>query len=180
MIRSKLTLACLVGSLMITTTGEHLLAQHTHKHTAAATATDLPTEAILAQVREATARFQDLEVAIAEGWTDQYPEGCAVSPEGAQAFHYLNPALVDGEVDLLVPELLMYEPQADGSMELIGVDYVIPFDQWSRPEPPTLVGQEMMRNEPLGVWAIHIWAWRENPAGLFAAWNPAVSCRHAR
>jgi hypothetical protein len=73
----------------------------------------------------------------------------------------------------------MYEPQEDGSMELIGVDYVIPFDRWTRSEAPTLLGQSFMRNETLGVWALHIWAWRTNPSGMFAAWNPDVSCAHA-
>jgi hypothetical protein len=134
----------------------------------------------VAAVLEATQRFESLETALAEGWTNQYPEGCASSDEGAQAFHYLNPSLVDGQVDLLQPELFMYEPQADGSMELVGVDYVIPFDQWSGEKAPTLLGQPMMRNEPLGVWALHIWAQRENPSGTFAPWNPDVSCRYAR
>lgn len=139
----------------------------------------LPDPRAIEQVRKATAKYLDLGVAKAAGWTDQYPEGCAVSPEGAQAYHYLNPSLVDGEVDLLRPELLMYEPRADGSMDLVGVDYVIPFDRWPWEEPPTLLGQPLMRNEPLGVWAIHIWAWRENPSGMFAPWNPDVSCEHA-
>jgi hypothetical protein len=133
----------------------------------------------VAAVRRVTARFHDIEVAKASGYTEQYPEGCAESPEGAQAFHWLNPSLVDGEVDLLTPELLMYEPQADGSMQLIGVDYVIPFDQWAGEAPPTILGMPMSRNEPLGVWAIHIWSWRPNPSGMFAPWNPEVSCRYA-
>lgn len=131
------------------------------------------------RVRLATERFLDLDVAVAEGWSDQYPSGCAESPEGAQAYHYLNRALVDGSVDLLRPELLMYEPQEDGSMELVGVDYIIPFDQWPSDEPPTLLGHALARNEPLEVWAIHIWAWRDNPNGVFAPWNPAVTCAYA-
>lgn len=139
-------------------------------------------ERAVAQVRAATARFQDLEVARAEGWSKQYPEGCIESPEGtgAQAYHYLNPDLVDGSVDLLRPELLMYEPQEDGSRVLVGVDYVIPFDQLDTDEPPTLLGQPFARNEPLGVWALHIWAQRANAEGTFAPWNPAVSCVYAR
>lgn len=132
------------------------------------------------RVRTATAQYRDIERAKADGWTDQYPEGCAASSEGAQAYHWLNPSLVDGQVDLLRPELFMYEPQADGSMELVGVDYIIPLDQWAGGDPPTLLGQPLMRNEELGVWAIHIWAWRENPSGMFAPWNPDVSCRHVR
>ena len=74
----------------------------------------------------------------------------------------------------------MYEPQRDGTMRLVGVDYVIPFAQWTAATAPTLLGVPMMRNEPLGVWALHIWAWRENPRGLYAMWNPTVSCADAR
>lgn len=134
----------------------------------------------VAQVRAATARFQTIGNAQQAGYTAQYPAGCAQSAEGAQAFHYLNPALADSVVDLLRPELFMYEPQADGSLQLIGVDYVVPFDAWKGDGPPTLLGVPFMRNEPLGVWALHIWAWRDNPSGMFAPWNPAVSCRHAK
>ncbi len=132
------------------------------------------------QVSNATARFRDIAVARTAGYTSQYPPGCAQSPDGAQAFHYLNPALVDATVELLRPELLVYEPQPDGSLQLIGVDYVVPLDAWTTDQPPTLLGVPFLRNEPLGVWALHIWAWRPNPSGMFAAWNPKVSCAHAR
>ena len=104
--------------------------------------------------------------------------GCAESPDGAQAFHWLNESLVDGKVELLKPELLMFEPQPNGSMQLIGVDYVVPLT--ASATAPTLLGVPFARNEPLGVWALHIWAWRPNPSGMFAAWNPKVSCRYAK
>ena len=132
-----------------------------------------------ARVLAATARFADIAVAKAEGYSVQHPAGCAASPDGGQGFHWLNESLVDGKTELLKPELVMYEPQADGSMELVGVDYIIPFAQWKAPQPPVLLGREFMRNEPLGVWALHIWAPRDNPSGLFAPWNPTVSCAHA-
>ena len=133
----------------------------------------------VAQVRDATKPFQQIAAAKAAGYTAQYPAGCAESPAGVQGFHWLNEALVDANVELLRPELLMYEPQADGSMELIGVDYVVPFDAWTSNEAPTLLGMPFMRNVPLGVWALHIWAWRPNPSGTFAMWNPNASCEHA-
>ncbi|MGD2047088.1 MAG: hypothetical protein PVH96_12815 [Gemmatimonadota bacterium] len=134
---------------------------------------------VVEEVRIANARFRQIETAIYEGWRSQSPEGCAVSPDGGQAFHFLNPALVDSEVNVLHPELFMYEPRADGSMELVGADYIIPFDQWHSSEPPQLLGHDFARNEPLGVWAIHLWAWRANPNGVFAPWNPEVGCQHA-
>lgn len=127
-------------------------------------------------VKRATDRFQDLEAAIVAGYSTQYPAGCMESSDGAQGFHYLNESLVDNAVELLEPELVMYELQEDGSYQLVGVDYVVPFDVWRDDEPPTLLDQKFARNEKLGVWALHIWAWRDNPSGMFAAWNPRVSC----
>ena len=144
-------------------------------------ANGLPAETMaeVERVRQATARFASLDTAMAAGYTQQYPEGCAQSADGVQGFHYMNPGLVDAQVDPMQPELVMYEPQDDGSMRLIGVDYVIPFDEWTAAEPPTLLGQPLLRNEPLGVWAIHIWTERDNPSGMFAPWNPNASCEHA-
>ncbi|MDF1505853.1 hypothetical protein [Roseisolibacter sp. H3M3-2] len=135
--------------------------------------------AAVAQVRAATARFHDLATADAAGYTAQYPAGCARSDAGAQGIHYLNPGLVDATIELLRPELVMYEPGPNGQMQLVGVDYVVPFDAWEGDAAPTLLGMPFMRNEPLGVWALHIWAWRPNPSGMFAMWNPDVSCARA-
>lgn len=132
-----------------------------------------------ARVRAATARFASLATAQAAGYTLQFPAGCASSADGAQGFHYMNPDLVDTKIDLLEPELLMYERQADGSMVLVGVDYAVPIEQWKGAQPPVLMGEKLNRLDALGVWAIHIWAHRENPNGLFAAWNPRVSCANA-
>lgn len=133
----------------------------------------------VADVRNATNKFHDVELA-KKTYTKQYPAGCAVSPvasEGAQGFHYLDESRVDGTIELLNPELVMYEPQPNGKLQLIGVDYVVPLT--ASATPPTLLGVPFMRNEALGVWALHIWTMRPNPSGMFAAWNPKVSCEHA-
>lgn len=134
----------------------------------------------IAKVRQRTERFHAFREAQAAGYTNQYPAGCAASPLGGQGYHYLNPSLVDATVELLRPELVMYEPQRDGSLQLVGVDYVVPFTAWTSSEPPSLLGMKFGRNEPLGVWALHIWAWRPNASGMFAMWNPSVSCTFAK
>jgi hypothetical protein len=55
------------------------------------------------------------------------------------------------------------------------VDYVVPLDQAT--SAPSLLGVAFMPlGAPLNVWALHIWAWRPNPSGMFAQWNPKVSC----
>lgn len=137
---------------------------------------------VIAQVRQATARFHDVEEAIRAGYVVQFPAGCAASAAGAQGFHYLNPTLAaDAVVDPLAPELLMYEPAPNGRLELVGVDYVIPYSVRLRSTmpKPTVLGVDMLNNDPLSVWALHIWSRRPNADGMFAAWNRDVSCRHA-
>jgi hypothetical protein len=132
----------------------------------------------IADVRNATTRFHDLDAADDAGYRTQYPAGCAESAEGAQGFHYLNEGLVDDKVELLRPELVMYEPGPNGQRDLVGVDYIVPLHLSEN--PPVLLGQEFAKlGPPLNVWALHIWAWRPNPSGMFALWNPKVSCEHA-
>jgi hypothetical protein len=134
----------------------------------------------VATLRSATARFHDFAVAQSEGYTVQYPAGCRANPAGAQGVHYMKQALLDGSTNLLTPELIMYEPQPDGSMQFVGVDYIIPFSEVpATATPPSILGVPMMQNLPLQVWALHIWAWRPNPSGMFAMWNPKVSCAYA-
>jgi hypothetical protein len=140
----------------------------------------------VADVRNATQRFHDIAIASAPaaqgggGYTMQFPAGCAASPsDGAQGFHYLNPDLVDANVELLRPELVMYEPGPNGQMNLVGVDYIVPLALSAT--PPTLLGVPFAPlGPPLNVWALHIWAWRPNPSGMFAMWNPKVSCEFAQ
>ena len=132
----------------------------------------------IAELRNATVKFHDFAYATSAnggGYTNQYPAGCAASATGAQGVHYLNPSLVDDKVELLKPELLMYEPGPNGQMNLVGVDYVVPLNLSNT--APTLLGVNLSAlGAPLNVWAVHIWAWRPNPLGAFAQWNPKVSC----
>ena len=137
-------------------------------------------QAEILAVRTATARFQEQAIAVAAGWSEQFPEGCMASNRGAQGFHYLNPALVDTVVDANTPELVMYERRDDGTMELVGVEYIVPLDQWHGDTPPTLFGQPFGRNDKFGIWALHIWAFRSNSSGAFAPWNPNVRCPAAQ
>lgn len=141
-------------------------------------------EAGIKAARKATARFNSFNQAQKAGYIKQFPVGCAVDPDGtgAQAYHYMNENLVDTKIELERPELLMYEPQRNGSLELVGLDYVAPRDPdlkgADRPLP--LLGMQFMEVNVQGatVWALHIWAWRPNILGVFTPWNPAVSCQY--
>ena len=43
---------------------------------------------------------------------------------------------------------------------------------------PILFGQQFQRNETFQLWGLHAWVWEENPSGIFANWNPRVTCAH--
>jgi hypothetical protein len=129
----------------------------------------------LAQVRRATAPFHRLEQAEAAGW-DTDITGCMEHPElGGMGHHYANLELLDDKVELERPEALLYAPH-NGDMRLVAVEYIVPFEAWEEPDPPSLFGRHFMANEAFQVWALHAWIWRDNPAGIFADWNPRVSC----
>jgi hypothetical protein len=132
----------------------------------------------LAALRELTAPFRDFDRAKAAGWSTPITP-CLASPSGAMGIHYGNVAFIDGNVNLLEPELLMYEPEADGRLRFVGVEYIVPLAAWTGATPPMLLGQEFQVNATFGVWALHVWLGRENPSGIFTNWNPKVSCAAA-
>ena len=133
----------------------------------------------IARLRRLTAPFHDFETAVDAGWGTQIT-GCFSDPAlGGMGFHYGNVALIDGRVDELEPELLLYEPQKDGRLRLVAVEYIVPFGAWTGAEPPRLFGQSFHRNEAFGIWVLHVWHFRHNPSGMFADWNPVVSCASA-
>jgi hypothetical protein len=140
--------------------------------------------AFVKTVRESTARFRDSAVALAEGYVPQF--GCVSgSHEGAMGVHLVDFAnVMDGEFDMTRPELLVYEPMPNGRLRLVAADYLVLTETWheKNPAPPELAGQLFHLFESpnrFGLpafYTLHVWAWKENPQGTFANWNPNVSC----
>lgn len=133
----------------------------------------------LASLRRKTAPFQNFNNAEAAGYKARITPCWYHNELGAMGYHYANLELLDGSVDLLDPEALMYEPNANGQLNLVGLEYIVPIEAWESEEVPVLLGQEFHTNEDLGLYTLHIWLWRQNPAGMFTDWNPKVSCKHA-
>lgn len=134
----------------------------------------------LAQLRRLVAPFHNFEKAEDAGWNVQFTPCLSHPTEGAMGYHYGNPAFVDGDATVLEPELLLYEPQKNGRLRFVGVEYIIPFDILGpESEPPTLLGQEFHQVPDAGLWGLHVWVGRHNPSGLFADWNPEVTCEYA-
>ncbi len=135
------------------------------------------------EVRRATQPYQDIGAATAAGYAPFL--GCVTGPQGgAMGIHYVNSSLVaDGRLDPQRPEALMYEPR-NGKLELVGVEYIVIASAWdaAHKSPPTLMGQVFHytpspnRYGIPAFYALHVWAWRHNPHGVFVDWNPKVSC----
>jgi hypothetical protein len=134
----------------------------------------------LAGLRSSIAHYHRIDVAMDAGYDIVFQDACFELPgTGGMGFHYVNGSLVDGLVEEFAPEALMYEPQKNGQMRLVGVEYVVPFAAWSEADPPVLHGQVFSANNTFGLWTLHVWAARNNPTGMFSDWNPTVNCAHA-
>jgi hypothetical protein len=141
--------------------------------------------ALIKVVRESTERFRDVAVAQAAGYQLQF--GCVSGPDsGAMGMHFVNFDLViDGILDATRPEIVIYEPQPDGRLRLIGADYLVLADHWdpTHSAAPELMGQlfhyfeSPNRFRLPAFYTLHVWAWKENPTGPFVNWHSNVSCK---
>jgi hypothetical protein len=146
-------------------------------------ATPASAATLVETVRRATERFQNVEEATAAGYADALT--CVSGPEeGAMGVHFANAELIgDGALDPERPELLVYEPK-NGELRLVAVEYLALAEAWdaNNPAPPALLGQlfhyygSSNRYGLPPFYELHVWAWKENPHGMFADWNPKVSC----
>ncbi|WP_245319476.1 hypothetical protein [Mesorhizobium temperatum] len=174
-----------------------------------------PGDPSLAQVRAATDRFRDVNVALAEGYVRDPLNLCDTAEMmgrpaelGAMGIHFFRPDLlgiagppnprVEGtgiHTDFLRPSILIYEPQPDGSLELIAVENLVFAKAWKaagHDAPPSFHGvtYDTMIDDPSTPadeahlfephHDRHVWIYRENPNGVFAPFNPAVTCEHHR
>ena len=142
-----------------------------------------PAGNLVQTVRQAADQYKDVAAAEAAGYGLFL--GCVSGPqEGAMGVHYPNGALVgDGVLDPMQPEVLVYEPTSNG-LKLVAVEYLVLADDWNanNASPPVLMGQVFHysgspnRYGLPAFYELHVWAWKNNPNGVFADWNPLVTC----
>jgi hypothetical protein len=172
-----------------------------------------PGEPTLAEIRRATERFRDVKVALSEGYIRDPGNMCETAdmmgkPKtlGAMGIHYFRPDMlgitappnprVDGvgtHTDFRKPAILIYEPQADGSLQLVAVENLVFAKAWTAAgnnAPPSFHGvpYDTMIDDPATPideahnfephHDLHVWLYRENPNGVFAQFNPRVTCEH--
>ncbi|MCT7377464.1 hypothetical protein [Chelativorans salis] len=126
----------------------------------------------IAKVKVAAERFQDVNVALAEGYVADPGSHCVTAAAeglpaelGGMGIHYLHPGLlgitatkprVDGtgiHTDFDKPAILLYEPQADGSLLLVGAENLVFKKAWAaagNTEPPAFAGRpwDSMEDDP--------------------------------
>jgi hypothetical protein len=149
----------------------------------AAAPPDGGTPTLVDVVREATARYRNIDNALADGYVVN--GGCVSGPElGAMGVHLAKFSLFDAVLDVNTPEVLVYEPR-QGAMHLVAAEFVTPAAAWNAAHPeatPELKGHLLHftngpnRYGPDAFYELHVWGWKLNPSGPFADWNPRVSC----
>ena len=155
-------------------------------------------DAVVAEVRRATARYLDIANARADGYVQ------ASGMEARHGYHFVHPtaqarALATGTLDLAVPPVLLYV-ERDGVWQLAGVEYALPtvpadsplpasawhrheaschyrdFREIAAPSARECPARHPQSGEIFVAWhptlaTAHVWAWYPNPDGPFAETN---------
>jgi hypothetical protein len=172
-------------------------------------------EPSLDDVKSMAEKYRDVSVAKAEGYTTDnkcttaamlgFPAGM-----GGMGLHYVRRDLLglppkpappgSGRVrgtgtytDFRKPAMLVYEPQADGSLELVAVENLVFASAWQaagKKGPPTFRGEPyvLLADKPQTQvdeahgwephYELHLWLFRDNPNGMYSEFNPRVTCSH--
>ncbi len=172
-----------------------LLADHTAHAASQSPAAAPPAHGApdLAMIRAGSAPYRNETRAVAAGFVDV--SGCVQAPpipdfpySGAMGHHYVNfDRLEEISVDPSRPEILLYIPNAQGRMELVGVEFAVNAEAWHAIHGaevyPEVAGKSFDPPNPGAdspivqtSYTLHVWNWVENPDGMFVPFNPALSC----
>lgn len=137
------------------------------------------TAEVIRAVKAASARFHSKKQAEKAGYAMD-PHCVYVPGVGGMGHHFVNQGNIDPEFNPLMPEALMYEPDKNGNMKLIGVEYIVIDVGQDRPHfgdhPFDIEGAPPLEAQNIPHWSLHVWLWKDNPAGMFTPMNPDVSC----
>ncbi|MGW5852450.1 hypothetical protein ACWFQ8_31740 [Streptomyces sp. NPDC055254] len=133
----------------------------------------------------ATAPYHRHVAGVEAGYVpDKYCVVDRTEGRGALGYPHFNHAY-DNSVDPAKPAALYYEDDGRGGKRLVGVQWLV-YDRDRNPatddDRPTLFGRPFtgphrgnFPGQPVH-YALHLWLWKKNPAGMYATFNPAVTC----
>ncbi|MDG5787125.1 hypothetical protein QA612_06440 [Evansella sp. AB-P1] len=126
----------------------------------------------LTEIRQATVKYRDINKALEDGYV--FPDYCV----DQMGYHLVNNDLAEnGEIDMLQPEILIYEPMKNGKYRLVAVEWLAPHAVFD--ETPALFGRTFDKGVPYpDVDTLHAWIWQANPNGMFSGSNPNISCQY--
>jgi hypothetical protein len=143
----------------------------------------------VSKARQATTKYHKLATAKADGYAklkDAQGIACIDNPGvGGMGIHFVNGDLVgDGDVDLLHPEAVIYDPKPHGRKQFVAVEYVVLKKDWDAKHSgvPRLYGHKfelVKEGNRYGLpdfYELHSWLWKHNPRGMHDDWNPRVTC----
>ena len=135
---------------------------------------------------QSTIAYKNVNKAIAAGYSlaaGLAGKTCiAQPPQGAMGVHMVNKKLLDGTIDANKPEVILYQPEAEGKSNLVALEYVIFKSAWKKSSPPKLFGHDFAftpKPNRFGLpayYSLHAWIYKHNPSGLLSPWNPQVTC----
>jgi hypothetical protein len=136
-------------------------------------------------MRQATEQYQSVQAAMNDGFVQLSP--CVASPAGGMGYHYGHPGRIENPTaDPALPEILLYEPAPGGGLSLVGVEFMVHRDAWhgaGNGAAPEVAGRSYDPPDPnhpdehlRDFYTLHVWVWKDNPAGMFNPFNPDVSC----
>ena len=149
-------------------TASAALSPKSHDHVAPASSDPLPGKE-LEKARKATARYQDVRNAVADGYEDIN----VVLPNMGR--HFLKRAQLDATFDAERPELLVYREEPGGLLTLVSLEYAVPLNL-SATAPAGFTGSRdaWFADQTFQLWTLHAWVWRANPEGVFHSTNRLV------
>jgi hypothetical protein len=157
----------------------------------------------LNDLRRITAPLHDLDAALAAQYSLLVAppltaaDGCISDmTAGGMGYHYSRfDNLGDNSINLLDPEFLVYAPTSapgkngEARRRLGALEYFIPYSTvWPGPDDIAFVRAPRLSDfssfaglpdvemspTPFQGWAIHIWLWENNPAGMLTNYNTSV------
>ena len=144
------------------------MSPNSHDHVAPATNDPLPVKE-LEKARRATARYQDFQRALRDGYVDI---GVVLPNMGR---HLLKESLLDATFEAERPELLVYMEDLGGRMKLVAVEYAVPVKLSETPPAGFPGGADgWFADQRFQLWTLHAWVWRKNPDGVFHSTNRQV------